>query len=465
METHFSAPSAPLDRPSGTFFTDAPFYRKLVSMALPIAFQALMLALVAACDAFMLGREHQDWMSSVSLATQIQFLQNMAVSAITSAATILGAQYWGKGDRESNGKIFRICLRSVGFISIPVALACIFLPELLMHAYTSEATLIELGAQYLKIAGFSYLLTGVSQSYLATMKVTNHVARSSFISCSAVVLNILLNALFIYGLDLGVRGAAWATLLSRGVELLFALLSNRGASYVQAQWNRILEPYPQLSADFRKCALPLLGGVFFWGIGFSSYTSVMGQMGTHTAAANAVSGVVRDLLCCVTDGMAAGGGILVGNELGAGCLNRGRIYGNRITILSIIAGLCVMGIILALAPFVPYWPWLKLSAEAQGYLRDMLVVLAIYMVGRCVNTVVINGVFSAGGDTLFDVYSLAVCMWGLAVPLAFLGAFRFGWSVPVVFACTCVDEVGKLPWVFLHYRRYKWVKDLTREGV
>ena len=85
------------------------------------------------------------------------------------------------------------------------------------------------------------------------------------------------------------------------------------------------------------------------------------------------------------------------------------------------------------------------------------------MIGRSINTVVINGVFSAGGDTVFDMYSLAVCMWGVAVPLAFLGAFVFHWPVLLVYACTCVDEVGKLPWVYAHYKKYKWVRDLTRD--
>ena len=70
----------------------------------------------------------------------------------------------------------------------------------------------------------------------------------------------------------------------------------------------------------------------------------------------------------------------------------------------------------------------------------------------------------AGGDTLFDFYSLAATMWGLAVPLAFLGAFVFGWHPVVVYACTCVDEVGKLPWVLVHFRRYQWVRDLTRDN-
>lgn len=86
----------------------------------------------------------------------------------------------------------------------------------------------------------------------------------------------------------------------------------------------------------------------------------------------------------------------------------------------------------------------------------------IHMIGRAINDVTINGIFGAGGDTMFDMYSLAVCMWCLAIPLAAAGTYYFHWPVVVVYACTCIDEVGKLPWVLHHFQKYKWVKDLTR---
>ena len=100
--------------------------------------------------------------------------------------------------------------------------------------------------------------------------------------------------------------------------------------------------------------------------------------------------------------------------------------------------------------------------RARSLFIGMMIIMAFYMIGRCVNTIIINGVFAAGGDTLFDMYSLAVCMWGIAIPLALLGAFVFHWPVLMVYACTCVDEVGKIPWVMIHFRKYKWVKNLTR---
>ena len=95
-------------------------------------------------------------------------------------------------------------------------------------------------------------------------------------------------------------------------------------------------------------------------------------------------------------------------------------------------------------------------------MKGMFGVIAVYMIGRAINDVTINGIFGAGGDTLFDMYSLAVCMWCLAIPLAAAGTYYFHWPVVVVYACTCIDEVGKLPWVLHHFRKYKWVKDLTR---
>ena len=205
---------------------DHAFYNKLWSLMIPIVLQNLMLALVAVADAFMLGGMDQNYMSAVSLATQIQFIQNMFLSAATASLGILGAQYWGKGDIKTLDALF--CMALLMVISAPI----------ILH-------------------------------------------------------------------------------------------------------------------------------------------------------------------------------------------------------------------------------FVKLTPQAAGYLKGMFAVIAVYMIGRAVNDVTINGIFGAGGDTMFDMYSLAVCMWCLAIPLAVAGTYFLHWSVVLVYACTCIDEVGKLPWVLYHFRKYKWVKDLT----
>ena len=451
--------------PEDRLFADRDFYRKLIRLTLPIAFQSLMLAMVAACDALMLGRVSQNAMAAVSLATQVQFVQNMLLGAVTGTVAVLGAQYWGKGDGDAIQKIFWISLRLSGLVSAAFCAACVLIPRALMRLFASGAELIGIGAGYLRIAGWSYLVTGVSQCLLALMKVTDHAPRSAWISSGAVILNAGLNAVFIFGLlgapAMGANGAALATLLARVFELTWAVVSTLRKGFFRPRLSFFFAKDPLLSKDYRKIGLPILGSYVFWGVGFTSYTAVLGQMGPDAAAANSVAAVVRDLLCCLCNGLCAGGGILLGNELGAGRLEEGRRCGKKLSQLSVIVGLVTAAVVAASA--IPATRLVKLTDDARGNLTRMMLILAVYMIGRCINTVVINGVFYAGGDSLFDVYSLAVTMWGLAVPLAFLGAFVFHWSVPVVYACTCIDEVGKLPWVYFHYKKYKWVKDLTRE--
>ncbi len=448
----------------GRFFKDKVFYEKLVRLTLPIAFQSLMLAAVAAADAIMLGRIEQDQMAAVSLATQVQFIQNMILTAATVAGSILGAQYYGKSDKDTINKIFAMMIRTVGVVSIAFAVACLCIPELLMKIFASDQNLINIGASYLRIAGWSYFITGIAECYLTIMKVTDHVFRSALISTVTVVINVILNSVFIFGLfglpAMGAQGAALATLIARIIEIIWAIGSTYQSGFLKPKYSYLFRTFPGLRMDFIKVALPLLGGGLFWGVGFTSYTAIMGHLGSDAAAANSIAAVVRDLFCCMCNGISSAGGIMVGNELGAGKLDKGKEYGIRLAKISFVIGfLSTALVLLVTAPVVKF---MILTDTARNYLIGMMVVMAIYMIGRCVNTIIINGIFSAGGDTMFDVYSLAVCMWGIAIPVAFLGAFVFHWPVVAVYACTCLDEVGKIPWVMLHFRKYKWVKDLTR---
>ena len=422
------------------------FNRKLLALAFPITLQNLMLALVAAADAVMLGRVSQNAMAAVSLATQIQFVQNMLLGAIVCGVGILGAQYWGRKDVKMLEKIFGLSIHESLLVSIAFFIGCRWFPEKLMLLFAHDPELVRIGAEYLRVASWSYLLTGLSQ-------------------CSgAVVSNIVLNSIFIFGLcgapAMGVEGAALATVLARIIELGWCIASSYEKSFISLKLKAVITFNKRLFLDFWHYTLPVLGSFLLWGIGFTSYTAIMGHMGADAAAANAVAAVVRDIMCCLCNGIAAGAGILIGNELGAGHLSLGRKYGDRAMILSFLIGFLSTFVILGVIPPASYY--LKLTEQAHHYMVGMFVILSVYMIGRCVCTVVINGIFSSGGDTLFDVYSLAVCMWGIALPCAFLGAFWFHLPVLVVYACTCLDEVGKVPWVMLHYRKYRWVKNITR---
>ena len=278
------------------------------------------------------------------------------------------------------------------------------------------------------------------------------------------MLNIVLNAVLIYGLfgtkPLGVQGAAIATLIARIVELTACIALSYRKGFLHPSFRGLFHRNALLSRDFYKCMLPLLGASLLWGIGFTSYTAFMGHMGTEAAAASSVATVIRDLICCMCNGLANGGGILVGGALGSGDLEKGKLYGKRLAILAFVCGFVSCAVMFLLTPAVVHF--VKLTPEAHRYLWQMMIIMSVYMIGRAVNTIVINGIFAAGGDTIFDMYSLVVTMWMIAIPLAAAGTFWLHWPVWVVYACTCLDEVGKIPWVMAHYRKHKWVKDLTR---
>lgn len=448
-----------------TLFQDSNFNQKLWRLMLPITLQNLMLSAVAAGDAVMLGRLAQNAMTGVSLATQVQFVQNMALSSIVAGGTVLGAQYWGIRDTRRISEIFFMCLRWAGLVSLGFFIACEFFPGEVMKIFTNDPELARIGAGYLRIAGWSYLLSGVSQCYQMLMKVTDHVGRVAAISSGAVIMNIGFNAVLIFGLfgapALGANGAALATLLARIIELVWSVASTFQKGFLKPDFRLALKRDRLLSKDYRKVTVPLLGAGMFWSVGFTSYTAIIGHLGADAAAANSVSSVVRELMCCVCNGISAAGGIIVGNELGAGNLEKGKTYGIRLARISVLIGLATTAAVLLVT-----WPvsrFMILSDQARSYFIGMMVIMSFYMIGRVVNTVVINGIFDSGGDTAFDVYSLAVAMWGLAIPTALLGAFVFHWPVLLVYSCTCLDEVGKLPWVFIHFKKYKWVQNLTRQ--
>lgn len=446
-------------------FTDRRFNRKLFSLALPITLQQLMLALVAAADALMLGKLDQNAMAAVSLATQIQFIQNMLLAAIASGVGVLGAQYWGKNDRKVLDELFGGSVRISLLVSIIFFTGCFFFPDKLMKIFASDAELIRLGSEYLKIAAWSYLITGVSQCYLAIMRVSENAAMSAWISSGAVILNIIFNSVFIFGLcgvpAMGIAGAAIATLISRIIELFWCVGISWRKDFIQLKLKMICHINWLLEMDFWKCTTPILGSFMIWGVGFTSYTAIMGHLGPDAAAANAIAAVVRDLLCCVCNGVAGACSILIGNELGAGNLKRGKEYGDRLVVIAFLVGFAASLLILASMPLVS--AFIPLTEMAHDYMIGMFLILAVYMIGRCVCTIVINGIFYSGGDAIFDVISLIVCMWGIALPCAFSGAFYFHWPVLVIYGCTCLDEVGKIPWVLIRHKQYRWVKNLTRD--
>lgn len=260
------------------------FYQKLKLLVLPIAIQNFMLALVSATDAIMLGWIDQTSLSAVSLAGQVQFVLNLFITGIAAGAGIMAAQYWGKRDAASIEKVIPIALRANLLFSGLFTILAGLCPDLLMRIFTNDAALVASGSQYLRAVALSYVLCGVSQVYLILLKNTGHAAVSSRISSTAVVLNIILNAVLIYGLfgapALGIRGAAYATVAARVLELIWAYIETKKPDHVRILWKRLFSSAGKmLSADFWRYTLPVLAAALVWGIAYVLYSRHHGPYG------------------------------------------------------------------------------------------------------------------------------------------------------------------------------------------
>lgn len=442
------------------------FYQKLKLLVLPITIQQFMLALVSATDAIMLGLVSQNAMSAVSLAGQIQFVLNLFISGISVGSGIMAAQYWGKKDKASIEAVMPIALLAnlifSGLFTITAAAA----PELLMKIFTNDELLIAGGAGYLRAVSPSYLLCGISQVYLILLKNTGHASTSSKISSTAVVLNIIFNAVLIFGLlgfpVFGIEGAAYATVIARAVELIWSYLETKRPERVHIIWKKLLTPVDRgLSKDFWRYTTPVLGAALVWGIAYVSYSVIMGHMGSDAVAANSITSIAKSLLSCLIRGVSGGAGVLIGNLLGAGELAKAKRYGSRLTHMAIAVGIMTGSVLMLISPMIVRLA--PVSDTAADYLQYMLIFCGCNIMAQSVNTTVLDGIFCAGGDSKFDMKGNMGAMWGFSVPLGFLAAFVFKLPVMAVYCIVNLDEIVKLPAVFIHYKKYIWVRNITRE--
>ncbi len=441
---------------------DKEFYRKLTPLVFPIAFQQLMSALVSTSDTLMMGMIDQSSLSAVSLATQITFVVSLFIFGLTGAGSLLAAQYWGKGSKSEVEQVFAVMMRPMALVGGVFTMLALVCPELLMRIFTPDPELIRLGSGYLRAVSLSYVLMCINQSYLTILRNSGRAVTATTISSTGVVLNIALNAILIFGLlglpALGAVGAALATTLTRVVEFIWVVAETARPDRIKLRRVYLFGKCP-LSKEYWRHGTILAANNLVWGVGITMGSVILGRLGSDAVAANSIAMTMKNLINCFCMGLASGGAILVGNELGANNLSTAKRYGGKMVRLSLISGAITAAILVALTPVIRQIA--ELSPQSQEYLNWMIVVCAINLIGMSHNSAVISGIFPAGGDTRFGFICDTITLWVIVVPLGFLAAFVWKLPIWVTYIFINMDEWVKMPAVWHHYLKYKWVKNLT----
>lgn len=438
-------------------------------LTLPLVAQNVINMLVNMADVAMLGRLSQTALAASSLANQVHFILSLVYFGLGTGASVLTSQYWGKGDMKAIQIVLGIALKLSMLVSLLFAVATWIAPGPLMRIFTDDLQLIEEGIVYLRVIGISYLFTGFSTMYLSVTRSIERVTLSTVVYLVSLAVNILLNALLIFGLmgfpKLGILGAAIATAVARAVELIICLVDSAVNKKFKLRISAIFEHHPALFRDFVRYAVPALLNDIVWGVGFSMYSVIMGRLGTggDVVAANAIANVARNLAKIAASGFATSSAIVVGKALGANKIPEAKVYASRMLKLTFFT--CFVGalIILASRPFVINYA--ELTDQARSYLSTMLYISAYYVFGQALNTTWVCGIFRAGGDVKFGFYMDIIDMWLFAVPLGLLAAFVWKLPVMVVYFLIFLDEFVKMPFVYYRYKQGKWLRNITRSDL
>ena len=441
------------------------FNKDILRLAVPIVLQNIVTTAVNSADVIMLGFVGQDALSAGSLANQVMFILNLVYTGISSGVIMLAAQYWGKKDTKTIEHIMGIGMQLSMFISSMFFIMAFFFPHILMRIFTNDINLITSGIPYLRMVSFSYLFMSFSQVYLCAMRSIERVHFSTVTNAVALILNIIFNAVFIFGLfgapKLGILGVALATVIARAVEFTICVIDNFIPKAIHFHIKNILEVNKILFFDFMKYSLPAFGNEIVWGVAFSMYSVIMGHLDSDIVAANAVVVVARNLGTVACFGIADAGAIILGKSIGSGntdTIKSDSSHFVKITSMSAVVG----GIVIFLLRPV-FFTMADLTPTAQSYLSIMLFINMYYIVGQAFNTAMICGVFRSGGDSKWGFFCDIIDMWCYSVPLGFISAFVLKLPPMWVYFLICTDEFVKIPFVYKHYKSYKWLKNITRD--
>lgn len=446
------------------------FYRTFFILTLSLALQNLLTYSINLADNIMIGRYSQDAMSAIALCNQFQFFLQMLVSGVSEGIVVLGAQYWGKNEYNPIRNIIGVGLRFGLGIACVMFLCALIIPDTLLNFINSDPIITIEAKKYLKIVCFTYLIFTASHILSESLRSIGIVKIGYILSFSTLCINIVLNYCLIFGNfgfpEMGIEGAAIATLTSRTIELFIVICF---CIFKEKRLNLRLKTLVRIDTsyihDYVHVSLPLLITQATWGIAQIIQTAIIGHLQNASAAiaANSIAVLTFQIISVVGYGAASAAGILTGKAVGAGdtsFLKKQTFTFQMVFLcLGLITGLCIY---LSSDMVLGFYP--TLTSETRTITEQFIKVMAITSVGTCYQMASDAGIIRAGGSPGFSMINNTIFMWGIVIPSALLSAFVFKFPAVVVFFCLKSDQLLKCPVICYYTNSYKWIRNVTRQS-
>lgn len=435
-------------------------------MALTISLGNLIVYAVNLADNIMIGGYSELSLSAVAVVNQIQFMLQMVALGASNGLTVLTSQYWGTRQAKPIRRVFAVALFVATVLTLAIFFAVLFAPTQVLTLLTDQKAVIEEAKPYLSIVCFSYIPFTFTQLLIALMRSIEKTKIGFVVSTVALFTNVILNYGMIYGKlgmpEMGIRGAATATLISRLAELavitVYVFIADKSVKLRLSDLVKIRKSYFR---DYLKVGFPLVLSSGSWGIAMAVQGAILGHLGSETVlSANSISSTVFQVMSVVCYAGGSASGVIIGKTIGENRIDTVKQYTKTLQALFLIIGVVSSAMLFLFKnKFISFF---DVEKETQALASTFINILCITLIGTAYEATVLGGIVSAGGETDFVFKNDLIFMWGIVLPVSLLSAFVFKFPPAVTFACLKADQVLKCAVAAVKVNRYKWIKKVTR---
>lgn len=449
----------------GIFVRDVSFYRTFFPLLLVIVLQQLAALAVNLADNIMLGRYSELALSGASLVNQLQFTLQQIAAGIGMGIVVLAAQYWGQKRTEPIKKIISLGVKCGFFSGVLFFAISQLAPAGVLGLFTRDTEVIAEGVRYLKVICWTYPVFGLSNSLMYALQSVETAMIGTVMSCSTICINVCLNYCLIYGNfgapELGIVGAAVATLVSRlvelGIILVYILFLDKKLHMKLWELLRWDGTYLQ---DYLKVSTPIVISGLLWGVAQAAQTAIPGHMSATAIAANSIAIILFEIFAVLGAACANTASVVTGKTIGAGKLDKVKAYSKTMQGIFLLGGLFSGGMLFLCKDWIVNFYTVSPAVKAMAV--DFMTVLSVASIGSCYEYPVEGGIIAGGGSTKYAAVVDNLFMWLFTIPSAALSAFVFQFPPVVTFAFLKADQILKCIPNCITCNRYRWVKRLTR---
>lgn len=448
------------------FTSDRNFYRKTIRLAVPITLQCLITTGVNMTDSIMVGSLGEASLSAVSLANQFINIFVFACMGLGQGASILSARFWGMGDKDALKRTISISFKYAFALSLVFTVVTLFMPELIMRMYISDADVVSEGVRYFGFSTYCYIFWGLSLVCSNILRSVGQVRVPLYTAILAFVSNVGLNYIFIFGKlgspKMGVVGAALGTLIARilefGVSFGYLFFADRSIRY---RFQDILLRSGHLNKEFFKVAFPVVVSDSLQGFGNNFIAMITGQIGSQFVAAYSITTVTQQMSTVLTQGVAQSSSVVIGHTLGGESVKKAKEEADAFIGLGLVVGIIAAGLILILSgPIISVY---NITDSTKEIAQQLMYAIAFIVLFRAINSILTKGVLRGGGDTRFLMVADIIFLWVASVPLGYLTGVVLAAPAFVAYCALRIDEILKCILCFTRLRSGKWVKKISAE--